>query len=250
MRRPADVRTTVCTPRNIKWGRSYEGFGEEPIDNINIGLAEMRGEQGNGNINQNTAIACCIKHYMGDGGTGGGVNAGIDSLTDSTMRALHFPQYVYGAREGAATVMPSYSAWYRKPSGPSFRMTVDSIAVGRMLKREAASRIYHKRLGGRSQACGTTTQVVSRQAVNAGLDMAMVVGGTNPGVWINSIVYDFPAVRSRRRASMTRCGESCGLNSVWASSATRTPIPPPGRRSSPLRHRRLRGSSSANRACC
>ncbi len=63
---------TVCTPRNIKWGRTYEGFGEEPADNINVGLAEMRGEQGNGNINQNTAIACCIKHFMGDGGTSNG----------------------------------------------------------------------------------------------------------------------------------------------------------------------------------
>jgi beta-glucosidase len=184
---------TVTTPRDLRWGRTFEGFGEEPTDNINVGLAEMRGEQGNGNINQNTAIACCIKHYIGDGGTSGGVNAGNDSLTDSTMQALHFPQYVVGSREGAATVMISYSGWYRKPSGPYFHETLDSIAMGTMLKKEAGFMgftISDWDALNSAYACENYTASCVAQAVNAGLDMAMIVGSSNPSVWIDNIVAD------------------------------------------------------------
>jgi beta-glucosidase len=183
---------TVATPRNLKWGRTYEGFGEEPADNVTVGLAEMRGEQGNGNINQNAAIACCIKHYLGDGGTYNGANGQCDSLADSTMRALHFPQYVYGAREGAATVMASYNGWYRRPSGPVFRETLDSISLTAMRKKQAGftgfvvsdwDALNNSQLGcsGYSATCVAT-------AINAGLDMAMIVGNTNPGVFIGNVV--------------------------------------------------------------
>ena len=185
---------TVTTPRDIRWGRAFEGFGEEPTDNVNVGLAEMRGEQGNGNINQNKAIACCIKHYIGDGGTSGGVNAGIDSLTDSTVEALHFPQYVYGAREGAATVMISYNGWYRKPFGPFFREIFDSNSVGTMLKKQAGFTGFTiSDWEGIPTYCSggdNYTAACIAQAVDAGLDMAMIVGGSNPSVYINNIVAD------------------------------------------------------------
>ncbi len=71
-------------------------------------------------------------------------------------------------------------------------MTVDSIAMGRMLKKEAGymgftisdwDAVRPRRVGAYNASCVA-------QSVNAGLDMAMVVGGSNPGVWINEIVSD------------------------------------------------------------
>jgi len=177
----------VAAPRNEKWGRTYEGFGETPEINSSMGAAYTRGQQGYGVPSKDTAIAVCVKHSIGDGGTTNGQNGGTATLADSTMRQVHFEQYMACGREQMATIMPSYHAWAR-PGGVTFEQTRDSIAF-RMLKKEAGLDGFAiSDWDAVSSDGGGYNNTGIAQCINAGLDMAMIVSSASVTTWINTIV--------------------------------------------------------------
>src|SRR5208283_792972 len=54
----------VAVPRDIRWGRAYEGFAEEPDGVKELGAAAVRGLQG-GDLADPLAVLACAKHYAG-----------------------------------------------------------------------------------------------------------------------------------------------------------------------------------------
>src|SRR5580698_5994386 len=58
----------VTVPQDIRWGRTYEGFSEDPKLVGELGAAAVRGLQGAG-LSDPHAVLACAKHYVGDGGT-------------------------------------------------------------------------------------------------------------------------------------------------------------------------------------
>lgn len=111
----------VTVPRDERWGRSYEGFGETPELARMMGEAAVRGYQGN-DLNDPTHILACAKHWIGDGATKYGtgrklkpdlqiLDRGDVTLTESELRRLHMAGYVSAIKAGVGTIMPSYSSW-------------------------------------------------------------------------------------------------------------------------------------------
>ena len=58
----------VTVPRDERWGRTYEGFGEDPALAAELGEAAVRGLQGD-DLADPLKVLACAKHYAGDGGT-------------------------------------------------------------------------------------------------------------------------------------------------------------------------------------
>src|SRR5689334_6995649 len=58
----------VTVPQDIRWGRTYEGYSEDPEIVKELGAAAVRGLQWNGLTNPQAVLACS-KHFAGDGGT-------------------------------------------------------------------------------------------------------------------------------------------------------------------------------------
>jgi len=56
-------------------------------------------------------VAACAKHYVGDGGTAGGINANDTVATFHELLAVHMPPYYNAVIRGVSTVMVSYSTW-------------------------------------------------------------------------------------------------------------------------------------------
>ena len=50
--------------RDPRWGRVAEGSGEDPYLDVQMGLAMVRGYQGE-DLSDPTALAACIKHFVG-----------------------------------------------------------------------------------------------------------------------------------------------------------------------------------------
>ena len=165
----------ISVVRDERWGRSYEGYGETPEINSLMAAAYVRGLQGYGDMTRPDAVAACAKHFIGDGGTTGGVNGGVTELSDASMRALHLPPYQAAVSAGVASIMPSYNAWSR--NGQSVRCTNDKYSLTDLLKNElhfdgfclsdwdaiprtVDSEVY------------TTDNVAP--CINAGIDMAMI----------------------------------------------------------------------------
>jgi beta-glucosidase len=100
----------VAVPQDERWGRTYEGFGESPQLAAELGAAAVRGLQGT-DVSRPDSVAASVKHYVGDGGTTGGVDQGNTQVDEATLRKVHLPGYAAAVKAGALTVMASYNSW-------------------------------------------------------------------------------------------------------------------------------------------
>jgi beta-glucosidase len=101
---------TVAVVRDDRWGRTYEGFSEDPrIVNEYAGVY-VKGLQGA--FRDDANVVASIKHYMGDGGTENGVNAGVTRASEREMMNIHAAGYFSGLEAGAQTVMASFNSWF------------------------------------------------------------------------------------------------------------------------------------------
>src|SRR6266498_4053212 len=58
----------VTVPQDIRWGRTYEGFSEDPKIVRQLAGPAVRGFQGK-DYNDPLGVLACAKHFVGDGGT-------------------------------------------------------------------------------------------------------------------------------------------------------------------------------------
>jgi beta-glucosidase len=139
----------VTVPRDDRWGRTYEGFSEDPHVVTVLGEASVLGFQGS-RLSDPLAIIACAKHYAGDGGTapntsdfklgatafaegnGNGserrrrvsFDQGNTLANESAFRRIHLSPYGPAIAAGVGTVMPSYSSWNGvKCTGNKFLLT-------------------------------------------------------------------------------------------------------------------------------
>lgn len=106
----------LCTPQDIRWGRTYEGFSEAPADNATDGSAAIVGFQGANGALGPTNILATAKHYIADGHTAWGtgspyLNEGDARITEQQMDAIDFPPYQSAVTNKVGSVMISYSSW-------------------------------------------------------------------------------------------------------------------------------------------
>ncbi len=112
----------LAVPRDIRWGRTYEGYGEDPDLVTRLALAAMRGLQGDDLAAPDTVLAT-PKHFVGDGGTafntspmsGGLLDRGDTQVDEATLRRVHLAPYLDAVANGARSVMVSFSSWQGVP---------------------------------------------------------------------------------------------------------------------------------------
>ncbi len=106
----------LAVPQDVRWGRTYEAFGEDPELVSLLGAAVVRGLQG-ADLAEDTAVVATPKHFVGDGGTGWGtstvyrIDQGVTLAGEDELRSVHVYPYLAAFETGAVTVMASYSSW-------------------------------------------------------------------------------------------------------------------------------------------
>jgi beta-glucosidase len=106
----------VCTAQDIRWGRAYESFSENPSDSATDAAAAITGFQGaNGALGPSNILATA-KHYIGDGHTAWGtgspyLNEGDAQISEQVLDAIDFPPYQSAVSNKVGSVMVSYSSW-------------------------------------------------------------------------------------------------------------------------------------------
>ena len=168
----------VAVPRDIRWGRTYEGYSESPDIVKTLGAAAVRGFQGD-NLADALAVAACAKHYLADGGTaygtaknngGHGLDQGNTICDEPTLRKIFLPGYVTAVQAGVATIMPSYSSWNGVKCSASQHLLTD------ILKNELG---FEGFLISDYNAIDQLTPDYKKDieiAINAGMDMVMLTG--------------------------------------------------------------------------
>jgi beta-glucosidase len=178
----------VCVPRDDRWGRTYEGFGEDPSIVAPMAQAAVTGFQGP--TLSGTSVLATAKHYVADGGTlfGTGDNGylidqGDARISESELRAVHLPPYQSALDAGAGAVMASYSSWNGvKDHGNGY-------LINTVLKGELGFQGFVvSDWGGVKQLPDASYADQLAHAINAGIDMIMVPD--NYVATINGIVAD------------------------------------------------------------
>jgi len=104
---------TLAVPQDDRWGRTYEGYSEDPGVVASYEGAMTRGLQGDlgeGRLARGH-IAGSAKHFLADGGTLGGKDQGDAVIDERALIAVHAAGYPPAIDAGVLTVMASFSAW-------------------------------------------------------------------------------------------------------------------------------------------
>ena len=170
-----DFGPVVAVPQDVRWGRTYEGYSEDPARVERLSTAFIGGLQGTDLAAQGSAVATA-KHFVGDGGTewgsstvpGSALDQGVTTVDDATLRAIHLAPYTTAIDAGVRIVMASFS------STTAGKVHGDRHLLTDVLKGELGfTGFVVSDWGGVDQVDPDYPTAVAR-SIMAGIDMVMV----------------------------------------------------------------------------
>ena len=162
----------IAVPRDERWGRTYEGFGETAELSSMFAPAVVRGMQGE-KLGASESIIACAKHFVADGGTHKGEDRGDAKISEQELRAIHLPGYAAAVKAGVGSIMASYSSWNGE------RMHGQKYLITDVLKGELGFQGFVVSDWEGIETMSTSYKENVANAINAGVDMGMVAGGYN-----------------------------------------------------------------------
>ncbi len=175
---------TVAVVRDDRWGRTYEGYSEDPeiVRHYAASIVKgLQGQMGKDFLGEERVIST-IKHFLGDGGTEGGDDQGNTLASEQDLFTIHGQGYVGGLSAGAQSVMASFNSWHgEKIHGHNYLLTqvlknkmgFDGFVVGDWNGH------------GQVKSCSNDS---CPQAINAGLDIFMVATDAWKSLYENTII--------------------------------------------------------------
>ena len=94
--------------RDARWGRVMEGAGEDTYLGAKVGVARVKGFQGEDLSADNTILAC-LKHFAGYAFAEAGKEYNTVDVGTSTLYNVILPPFKAGVESGARTVMNSFN---------------------------------------------------------------------------------------------------------------------------------------------
>jgi len=177
---------TVAVVRDLRWGRTYESYSEDPKIVSDYARELVRGIQGDsvepGTYKPRNVVATA-KHFVGDGGTTQGVDRGDTAVSEKDLVGIHAAGYISALDSDVLTTMASFNSWNgTKLHGHKYLLT--DILKDRM----GFDGFVVSDWNGHMQVPGCTVKQCAA-AINAGLDLVMV-----PSDWKDMLANTIKAV--------------------------------------------------------
>jgi beta-glucosidase len=100
----------VDVARDPRWGRVEETYGEDPFLVSRMGIAAVRGFQGDASFRDKKHLIATLKHFVGHGQPESGVNCAPANVSTRVLRETFFYSFKEALQKaGAISVMPSYN---------------------------------------------------------------------------------------------------------------------------------------------
>ena len=126
-------------------------------------------------------MLACAKHFIGDGGTTGGINEGNTVCDEAALRKLYLPPYEAAIKAGVGSIMVSFNSWNgMKMHGHKYLLTD-------VLKGELGFRGFLVSDWAAIDQISPDYKHDIEQSINAGLDMIMIPNG--PGKANNYVEF-------------------------------------------------------------
>ena len=158
--------------RDSRWGRVSEGYGEDPYLTSEMGVAAVRGYQGE-DLSDTTSIAACLKHFVGYSWSQGGRDYQYTEISDQTLWDTALPPFEAAVKAGAATVMSAFNDISGVPASAN-SYTMNDVLRGKWGFDGLVVSDWGAVVQLMSQGAAADTTEACMKAITAGLDMDMV----------------------------------------------------------------------------
>jgi beta-glucosidase len=105
----------VAAVRDVRWGRSYESYSEDPAlvaAYAGAMVSGLQGVPGSVEFMGPTHVLASVKHFIGDGSTRAGRDQFDSDADEATLRDVHGAGFRAAIEAGALNVMASYNGWH------------------------------------------------------------------------------------------------------------------------------------------
>jgi beta-glucosidase len=94
--------------RDIRWGRTAEGSGEDPWVSAQMARAKVRGYEGS-DLASPDALAACAKHFCAYGPVLAGREYAAVDISERTLLEVHLPPFDAAVAAGGAPIRPAFT---------------------------------------------------------------------------------------------------------------------------------------------
>ena len=110
----------VDVARDARWGRVEETYGEDPFLNTQLGVAAVRGFQGDASFQDKKRVIATLKHFAAHGQPESGMNCAPVNVSERVLRETFLHPFRDAIQKGGAiSVMASYNEIDGVPSHAS-----------------------------------------------------------------------------------------------------------------------------------
>jgi beta-glucosidase len=167
-----DFAPVLDTERDLRWGRSYEPFGEDALLTGTMGAQFIAGAQGR-DLASRTSVAATAKHFTGYSAPDNGHDRTNATISDSELQDLHLPPFAQGIDSGVATVMVNSGSVNGEPVHASHHLLTD-VLRGQLHFRGLVITDWNDIEGLINKGAADNMEDAIALAVNAGVDMSMI----------------------------------------------------------------------------
>ncbi|HXC34410.1 MAG TPA: glycoside hydrolase family 3 protein, partial [Candidatus Acidoferrales bacterium] len=171
----------IAVVQDERWGRTYESYGQDTALVSELGVASIKGFQGDELSTNSWSVLACAKHFIGDGGTQNGKDQGNTVCDEATLDRLFLPPYQAAVQAGVGSIMVSYSSWN------GLKMHANKHLLTDVLKEELGFKGFLVSDWAAIDQISPDFKTDVETSINAGLDMVMIPNG--PGKTNNYVEF-------------------------------------------------------------
>ena len=166
--------------RDLRWGRTAEGSGEDPGLAVLMARAKTRGFQTD-DLADAESLAACAKHFCAYSPVQAGREYAPVDISERTLREIHLPAFAASVEAGVETIMPAFTDlngvpmtahipllrdYLRGELGWDGVLVSDYNAIGELIKHGVAADLVE----------------AATLALKAGVDIDMMAGAYRNGL--------------------------------------------------------------------
>lgn len=164
-------------PQDIRWGRVYEAFSDDPVLVSDMGAAYLEGLQRSSHLDEDGVfILATPKHYLGLGGMEWNtslnknfkIDQGVTPADAALLRSHYLPPFEAAVEAGALSIMVGLNTW------GDARMVLQKELLTDVLKEELEFKGFLVSDWYGVSEGRKNTFLANIEAVNAGVDMVML----------------------------------------------------------------------------
>jgi beta-glucosidase len=169
--------------RDPRWGRTEETYGEDPYLVARLGVAAIRGYQGEGPTFDKHHVIATAKHFAVHGQPEGGTNVAPGNYSERVVREYFLKPFEAAVREArVAAVMPSYNEIDGIPSHSNRYFLIDILRNEWGFQGMTTSDYFGPRELRTIHHVVASNEAAAKLAIESGVDLELPFAETYPNL--------------------------------------------------------------------